>query len=83
MGMDRLGRDAFQRGHGELGVVAGCVDARDFIGAAEQMLLRAFYTYALPEGGAYDLIAELHAGRRADTDVSRWRVAKAHLLARP
>ncbi|MFI1734956.1 aspartyl/asparaginyl beta-hydroxylase domain-containing protein [Streptomyces acidicola] len=53
-----------------------------FTEAAEQTLLRAFYTYALPEGGAYDLIADLHAARRADADVSRWHQAKAHLLAR-
>ncbi|KIE24763.1 aspartyl beta-hydroxylase [Streptomyces sp. MUSC 125] len=62
---------------------AGQLAELGFTGAAEQTLLRAFYTYALPEGGAYDLIAELHAGRRADADVSRWRAAKAHLLARP
>ncbi|MFJ2271787.1 aspartyl/asparaginyl beta-hydroxylase domain-containing protein [Streptomyces sp. NPDC087849] len=54
-----------------------------FANAAEQTLLRAFYTYALPEGGAYDLITELHTARRADADARRWREAKAHLLARP
>ncbi|MBZ6114241.1 MULTISPECIES: aspartyl/asparaginyl beta-hydroxylase domain-containing protein [Streptomyces] len=62
---------------------AGQLAELGFTGAAEQTLLRAFYTYALPEGGAYDLIAELHAGRGADADVRRWRAAKAHLLARP
>ncbi|MEU7340387.1 aspartyl/asparaginyl beta-hydroxylase domain-containing protein [Streptomyces sp. NPDC007074] len=62
---------------------AGQLAELGFITAAEQTLLRAFYTYALPEGGAYDLIAELHAGRRAHADVNRWREAKAHLLARP
>ncbi|MGW1364509.1 aspartyl/asparaginyl beta-hydroxylase domain-containing protein [Streptomyces chartreusis] len=62
---------------------AGQLAELGFTNAAEQTLLHAFYTYALPEGGAYDLIAELHAGRRADADVSRWRAAKAHLLACP
>lgn len=62
---------------------AGQLADLGFTGAAEQTLLRAYYTYALPEGGAYDLITELHAARRADADVSRWRAAKAHLLARP
>ncbi|MET8170470.1 aspartyl/asparaginyl beta-hydroxylase domain-containing protein [Streptomyces sp. NPDC005329] len=62
---------------------AGQLAELGFTEAAEQTLLRAFYAYALPEGGAYDLIAELHAGRGADADVSRWRAAKAHLLARP
>ncbi|WP_105974692.1 aspartyl/asparaginyl beta-hydroxylase domain-containing protein [Streptomyces geranii] len=61
---------------------AGQLADLGFTDAAEQTLLRAFYTYALPEGGAYDLIADLHTARRADTDVSRWREAKAHLLAR-
>ncbi|MFD4955796.1 aspartyl/asparaginyl beta-hydroxylase domain-containing protein [Streptomyces sp. NPDC058451] len=62
---------------------AGQLAELGFTGAAEQTLLRAFYAYALPEGGAYDLIADLHAARGADADVSRWRAAKAHLLARP
>ncbi|MDX3867223.1 aspartyl/asparaginyl beta-hydroxylase domain-containing protein [Streptomyces europaeiscabiei] len=61
---------------------AGQLADLGFTEAAEQTLLRAFYTYALPEGGAYDLIADLHADRRADADVLRWREAKAHLLAR-
>ncbi|MFJ1838962.1 aspartyl/asparaginyl beta-hydroxylase domain-containing protein [Streptomyces sp. NPDC088175] len=62
---------------------AGQLADLGFPDAAEQTLLRAFYTYALPEGGAYDLIAELHAGRRAHPDANRWRAAKAYLLARP
>ncbi|MFL4910655.1 aspartyl/asparaginyl beta-hydroxylase domain-containing protein [Streptomyces sp. MMS24-I2-30] len=61
---------------------AGQLAGLGFTDAAEQTLLRAFYTYALPEGGAYDLIADLHADRRADDDVLRWREAKTHLLAR-
>ncbi|MBB5939245.1 hypothetical protein [Streptomyces zagrosensis] len=60
---------------------AGQLADLGFTESAEQRLLRAFHTYALPEGGAYDLIADLHAGRRADADVLRWREAKAHLLA--
>jgi hypothetical protein len=43
-----------------------------FTKAAEQTLLRAFYTYALSEGGAYDLIAELHTGLGQDGDAHRW-----------
>ncbi|WP_326763334.1 aspartyl/asparaginyl beta-hydroxylase domain-containing protein (plasmid) [Streptomyces sp. NBC_01591] len=62
---------------------AGQLAELGFTDAAEQTLLRAFYSYALPEGGAYDLIAELHTGRGADSDAHRWRQAKAHLLDRP
>lgn len=62
---------------------AGQLADLGFTGAAEQTLLRAFCTYALAEGGAYDLIADLHTGRGADSDADRWRAAKAHLLARP
>ncbi|MER7694243.1 hypothetical protein [Streptomyces sp. NPDC097610] len=62
---------------------AGQLAELGFTEAAEQTLLRAFYTYALPEGSAYDLITELHASCGADADVSRWRAAKAHRLARP
>ncbi|MEV6029422.1 hypothetical protein AB0L95_41840, partial [Streptomyces sp. NPDC052036] len=50
---------------------AGQLADLGFTDAAEQTLLRAFYTYALPEGGAYDLIAELHTGRGADADARR------------
>ncbi|MFE7752139.1 aspartyl/asparaginyl beta-hydroxylase domain-containing protein [Streptomyces sp. NPDC057428] len=53
-----------------------------FVTSAEQVLLRAYYAYALPEGRAYDLICELHAGRGADTEAARWERAKNHLLAR-
>ncbi len=62
---------------------AGQLADLGFAGAAEQTLLRAFYAYALPEGGAYDLIVELHADRGADAEARRWRAAKAHLLAHP
>ncbi|MFD9359724.1 aspartyl/asparaginyl beta-hydroxylase domain-containing protein [Streptomyces sp. NPDC060031] len=53
-----------------------------FVSSAEQVLLRAYYAYALPEGGAYDLIADLHTNRGADTEAARWAQAKRHLLAR-
>lgn len=53
-----------------------------FVSSAEQVLLRAYYAYALPEGGAYDLIAELHTNRGADTEAARWTEARKHLLAR-
>lgn len=56
---------------------AGQLADLGFTVAAEQTLLRAFYPYALPEGGAYELIAELHTGRGADADARRWREAKA------
>lgn len=53
-----------------------------FVSSAEQILLRAYYAYALPEGGAYDLIAELHTNRGSETEAARWTEAKRHLLAR-
>ncbi|MFF4709605.1 aspartyl/asparaginyl beta-hydroxylase domain-containing protein [Streptomyces sp. NPDC001297] len=62
---------------------AGGLAELGFTDSAEKVLLGSFYSYALPEGGAYDLIADFHAGRSADTDAQRWRAAKAHLLARP
>ncbi|MFF4711357.1 aspartyl/asparaginyl beta-hydroxylase domain-containing protein [Streptomyces eurythermus] len=53
-----------------------------YIEAAEQLLLRLFYCVALPEGTAYDLIADLHTGR-GDAEASRrWITAKSKLLAR-
>ncbi|MEV6425049.1 aspartyl/asparaginyl beta-hydroxylase domain-containing protein [Streptomyces sp. NPDC051662] len=61
---------------------AGQLAELGFVSSAEQTLLRAYYAYALPEGGAYDLIAELHTTRGADADATRWGEAKAHLLAR-
>ncbi|MFF9352361.1 aspartyl/asparaginyl beta-hydroxylase domain-containing protein [Streptomyces sp. NPDC014734] len=56
--------------------------ALGFVSSAEQVLLRAYYAYALDEGGAYDLIAELHTNRGSDTEAARWTEAKKHLLAR-
>ncbi|MGW2282865.1 aspartyl/asparaginyl beta-hydroxylase domain-containing protein [Streptomyces sp. NPDC001770] len=61
---------------------AGDLAALGFVPAAEQVLLRAYYAYALPEGGAYDLITELHTRRGATADAARWKNAKNHLLAR-
>ncbi|MFI9789105.1 aspartyl/asparaginyl beta-hydroxylase domain-containing protein [Kitasatospora sp. NPDC051984] len=49
--------------------------------AAERMLLRLFYTYALPEGTAYDLIAELHTSLGDLEATARWTAAKTRLLA--
>ncbi|GLW68916.1 hypothetical protein Kpho02_12150 [Kitasatospora phosalacinea] len=49
--------------------------------AAERMLLRLFYTYALPEGTAYDLIAELHTSLGNMEAATRWDTAKRRLLA--
>ncbi|MCM2579737.1 aspartyl/asparaginyl beta-hydroxylase domain-containing protein [Streptomyces meridianus] len=49
--------------------------------AAERMLLRLFYTYALPEGAVYDLIAELHTSLGDEEAATRWTSAKRRLLA--
>ncbi|MFB7122466.1 aspartyl/asparaginyl beta-hydroxylase domain-containing protein [Kitasatospora sp. NPDC056273] len=51
--------------------------------AAERMLLRLFYTYALPEGTVYDLIAELHTSLGDMEAATRWETAKRRLLAIP
>lgn len=49
--------------------------------AAEGLLLRLFYSFALSEGTAYDLIADLHTCR-GDAEASlRWTAAKSKLLA--
>ncbi|ARQ70718.1 aspartyl/asparaginyl beta-hydroxylase domain-containing protein [Streptomyces marincola] len=52
-----------------------------YVGAAEQLLLRLFYSFALPEGTAYDLIASLHAALGDSEASTRWTAAKAKLLA--
>ncbi|WP_327254175.1 aspartyl/asparaginyl beta-hydroxylase domain-containing protein [Streptomyces sp. NBC_01244] len=49
--------------------------------AAERMLLRLFYTYALPEGAVYDLLVELHTSLGDVEAATRWTVAKSRLLA--
>jgi len=50
--------------------------------AAEQTLLRTYFGVALPEGGAYDLIAELHERRGNTAAAERWRANRDRLLAR-
>ncbi|MBB1257437.1 aspartyl/asparaginyl beta-hydroxylase domain-containing protein [Streptomyces alkaliterrae] len=52
-----------------------------YTGAAEQMLLRLFYSFDLPEGTAYDLIASLHTALGDSEASTRWTAAKAKLLA--
>ncbi|MFZ3499297.1 aspartyl/asparaginyl beta-hydroxylase domain-containing protein [Streptomyces sp. 5.8] len=52
-----------------------------YMDAAERMLLRLFYTYALPEGTVYDLIAELHTSLGDEEAATRWASAKRRLLA--
>lgn len=49
--------------------------------AAEQLLLRLFYAFALPEGAIYDLIAGLYTGLGDAEAEARWRQAKTKLLA--
>ncbi|MEU0843601.1 aspartyl/asparaginyl beta-hydroxylase domain-containing protein [Streptomyces sp. NPDC005962] len=49
--------------------------------AAEQLLLRLFYSFALPEGTAYDLIAGLHTALGDSEMNERWTAAKVKLLA--
>ncbi|MGV2917615.1 aspartyl/asparaginyl beta-hydroxylase domain-containing protein [Streptomyces alfalfae] len=61
-------------------------DARRLAGlgyttAAESLLLRLFYGYALPEGATYDLIAELHTALGDGEAAAGWNRAKATLLA--
>ncbi|MFQ6197725.1 aspartyl/asparaginyl beta-hydroxylase domain-containing protein [Streptomyces sp. NPDC000405] len=50
--------------------------------AAEQLLLRLFYSIALPEGAGYDLIADLHTALGDTEAAARWTAAKDKLLAR-
>lgn len=52
-----------------------------YIDAAEQLLLRLFYSFALPEGTVYDLIADLHTVLGDSEANQRWTTAKAKLLA--
>ncbi|GGS84694.1 hypothetical protein GCM10010156_49170 [Planobispora rosea] len=53
-----------------------------FVRAAEQHLLRLYYRHALPEGGAYDLIAQMHQVLGDEARAERWRRDKTILLAR-
>ncbi|WP_431980305.1 aspartyl/asparaginyl beta-hydroxylase domain-containing protein [Streptomyces qinglanensis] len=52
-----------------------------YIDAAEALLLRLFYSFALPEGTTYDLIAQLHAARGDQEASDHWSAAKSTLLA--
>ncbi|MFI9210355.1 aspartyl/asparaginyl beta-hydroxylase domain-containing protein [Streptomyces sp. NPDC053253] len=52
-----------------------------YVEAAEQMLLRLFYSHALPEGSTYDLIAGLHSALGDEESSRRWTAAKSKLLA--
>ncbi|GAA0355697.1 hypothetical protein [Streptomyces blastmyceticus] len=52
-----------------------------YIEAAERLLLRLFYSFALPEGITYDLIAELHTCLGDTESSTRWAQAKTKLLA--
>ncbi|WP_225843045.1 aspartyl/asparaginyl beta-hydroxylase domain-containing protein [Streptomyces albus] len=52
-----------------------------FTDAAEALLLRLFYAFALPEGTTYDLIAELHTALGDEEASARWKAAKSTLLA--
>ena len=48
--------------------------------AAEVSLMRLFYHYALPEGGTYDLVAELYESLGMPEDVASWRTRKQRML---
>ncbi|MFD7894078.1 aspartyl/asparaginyl beta-hydroxylase domain-containing protein [Streptomyces sp. NPDC059568] len=52
-----------------------------YIDAAEGLLLRLFYSFALPEGTAYDLIVGLHTALGDSEAGERWTAAKSKLLA--
>jgi hypothetical protein len=49
--------------------------------AAERLLLRLFYSYAMPEGAVYDLIARMYAESGDSQTVSRWLSTKNTVLA--
>ncbi|QNP72194.1 aspartyl/asparaginyl beta-hydroxylase domain-containing protein [Streptomyces roseirectus] len=49
--------------------------------AAEHLLLRLFYAFALPEGAVYDLIAGLYTALGDREANQRWTAAKSTLLA--
>ncbi|MFD5696514.1 aspartyl/asparaginyl beta-hydroxylase domain-containing protein [Streptomyces lasiicapitis] len=52
-----------------------------YVEAAEYLLLRLFYSFALPEGAVYDLIADLHTARGDSEATACWTHAKNKLLA--
>jgi hypothetical protein len=51
-----------------------------YLAAAEQHLLRLFYQRALPEGGVYDLLIELHEELGDKPEADEWRRRKSLLL---
>ncbi|MFC4517990.1 hypothetical protein [Streptomyces ehimensis] len=53
-----------------------------YVDAAEQLLLRLFYSFALPEGAGYDLIADLHTALGDAEAAVRWTAARDKILAR-
>ncbi|WP_234334204.1 aspartyl/asparaginyl beta-hydroxylase domain-containing protein [Streptomyces sp. NRRL B-1347] len=61
---------------------ARCLADLGYVDAAEQLLLRLFYSVALPEGTSYDLIADLHTALGDAEAADRWRAVKDKLLAR-
>ncbi|MEV0035070.1 aspartyl/asparaginyl beta-hydroxylase domain-containing protein [Streptomyces sp. NPDC050804] len=52
-----------------------------YVAAAERLLLRLFYRFALPEGATYDLVAALHTALGDAEAAERWSTAKTKLLA--
>lgn len=65
---------------------AHLVTARDLASlgyerAAEKYLLRLFYTYTLPEGSVYDLIATMYDSLDRPDEATTWRANKNVLLA--
>ncbi|MFC4517946.1 hypothetical protein [Streptomyces ehimensis] len=44
--------------------------------------MRLFYSFALPEGAGYDLIADLHTALGDAEAAVRWTAARNKLLAR-
>jgi hypothetical protein len=61
---------------------AGALADLGYAGAAEHLLLRTYFDHALPEGGAYDLIAEMSELRGDAAAAERWRADRDRLLAR-
>ncbi|MFE0061717.1 aspartyl/asparaginyl beta-hydroxylase domain-containing protein, partial [Streptomyces sp. NPDC059003] len=53
-----------------------------YLDAAEQLLLRLFYSVALPEGTGYELIADLHTALGDTEAADSWKAARDKILAR-
>ncbi|MEO3863694.1 aspartyl/asparaginyl beta-hydroxylase domain-containing protein [Acrocarpospora sp. B8E8] len=54
--------------------------ALGWVQAAERSLLQLTYRYALPEGDAYDMISDLHAGRGDAAAAAAWQAKKTLML---